>query len=76
MFGVAAHALCAQASDAERAEGRVLPPFERIRDVSVAIAVAVAKLAWQTSLARTPPEDDPEPGLRAGLYQPSYPTYV
>ena len=72
MFGVAARTLAAQVADSDLAEGRLFPPFERVREASAAIATAVAELAWERGLARAPRPDDPAAAVRAGMYEPVY----
>ncbi len=76
MFGVAARALAGQVSEGDLAEGRLYPPFERVRDVSAAIATAVAELAWERGLARARRPDDPAAAVRAGMYEPVYRSYA
>lgn len=76
MFSVAAETLAEMVSEADLAEGRVYPPLPRIRDVSVAIAVAVAGVARKNGLATKPVPDDPEAQIRSLMYQPEYQSYV
>ena len=72
MFGVAARALAAQVEELDLAEGRLYPPFERVREASAAIATAVAELAWERGLARATRPDDPSAAVRASMYEPVY----
>ena len=73
---MAAATLADQVSDADLDRGRVYPPFSRIREVSAAIAAAVAELAWSQGLARAPRPDDPVAHIRSHMYEPVYRSYV
>ncbi len=72
MFLAAAYSLAAQVSDRDLASGTVYPPLADIRKVSTAIAVAVARVARQAGLAQQELPDDPEPAIRAMMYDPVY----
>jgi malate dehydrogenase (oxaloacetate-decarboxylating)(NADP+) len=76
MFQVAARALADEVSDDELAAGRLYPALERIRDVSAAIATAVAECAWQGGLARSPRPRDPAAFVRGKMYMARYRSYV
>jgi malate dehydrogenase (oxaloacetate-decarboxylating)(NADP+) len=76
MFPVAARALAEQVSDDELAEGRLYPALERVREVSAAIAAAVAGCAWERGLARSPRPQDPAAFVRERMYQARYRSYV
>jgi len=76
MFTVAARALAEQVTDQDLEQGRLYPPLARIRAVSVAIAVAVAELAWERGLAREPRPDDVAGCVRSRMYDPVYRSYV
>ncbi len=79
MFLAAAEALAALAS-AERLEsGALFPPLSAIRDVSVAVAAAVVRIAEEQGLAtrQLPPEPaGRDAHLRAIMYQPRYRSYL
>lgn len=76
MFLVAARVLAAEVSDTDLRIGRIYPPLPRIREVSTAIAVAVAELAYSRGLATKPrPQDLPE-HIRILMYEPEYESYV
>jgi len=73
VFLRAAEALAAMVSDAELAEGRLYPPLNTIRDVSLKIAVQLAKNAYKTGEATTYPEpEDMEAFFRSQLYDFQY----
>ncbi len=76
MFLAAAEALAGLATDARLAEGPLLPPLASIRDVSVAVGGAVARVAAEEGLATREPPADPEAHLRATMYQPRYRSYL
>ncbi|HEY1179611.1 MAG TPA: malic enzyme-like NAD(P)-binding protein, partial [Phytomonospora sp.] len=76
MFLAAASALAGLADEALLAAGALFPPIERIREVSLRIAVAVARVAVAEGLATRELPDDLEAHLRAAMYQPVHPAYV
>lgn len=76
MFFAAARELANLVSDEDLAIGRVYPGLDRIRDVSLNIAVAVADLAWQQGLSRLPRPDDLARAVREAMYEPVYPEYA
>ena len=63
-------------SDADLERGCIFPPLERIRDVSVRIATAVAEVAYRCDLAREPLPDDLPTHVRSQMYEPDYPDYA
>jgi malate dehydrogenase (oxaloacetate-decarboxylating)(NADP+) len=76
MFLAAAKALAAQVSADDLAQGSMYPPLERIRDVSVAIAAAVADVAYDQGLATQPRPEDQLSHIRSHMYEPAYRSYV
>jgi hypothetical protein len=44
-----------------------------LREVAIAVAVAVAGIAWRDGLATLPRPADPEMAILASMYRPSYP---
>ncbi|MBC8127376.1 MAG: NAD-dependent malic enzyme [Gloeobacteraceae cyanobacterium ES-bin-144] len=77
MFLVAARTLAEIVTLDDLALGRIYPPLTNIRDVSVKIAVAVAKEAIHSGLAGLRLEDEEvEPCIRRCLYNPTYQDYV
>jgi malate dehydrogenase (oxaloacetate-decarboxylating)(NADP+) len=76
MFLAAARALAEQADDTLLAAGALFPPFERIREVSLRIAMAVASVAIAEGLAARAVPEDLEEYLRRSAYWPEYPEYL
>jgi len=72
MFLAAADALAGQVDAADRAEGVVYPPLRRIRDVSLAIATAVAQCAYDEGVARLLRPAALQEQLTAAMYDPTY----
>jgi malate dehydrogenase (oxaloacetate-decarboxylating)(NADP+) len=60
----------------ELEHGSVLPPLDRIRDVSVAVAAAVIRTAAEEGLATVVAPDDIEAYVRDQMYVPEYRSYV
>lgn len=75
MFFVAAKTLAGLVTDEERAQGRIYPVLQRIREVSVAIAVAVAEVAFQRGLARMERPVDLPAHVRSLMYDPTSKEY-
>ncbi len=76
MFSVAASALAREVSEEDLSKGCIYPPLTKIRDVSVAIAAVVAKVAYKDGLATKPEPEDLVEYLRSTQYQPVYESYV
>ncbi len=76
MFLVAARTLAEQVTDADLAQGSLYPPLSRVREVSAAIATAVARVAYEHGLATAPKPPDLEAFVRDHMYDPRYETYV
>ena len=76
MFLVAARTLAAEVSETDLRVGRVYPPLPRIREVSQAIAVAVAELAYAKGLASRQRPEDLEGYITSLIYEPEYQPYV
>ena len=72
MFLQAARVLAGQVSEDDLAAGTIYPPLASIRQVSLAIAVAVAEQAWKEGLARDERPDDVEHMIAALMYDPDY----
>jgi malate dehydrogenase (oxaloacetate-decarboxylating)(NADP+) len=75
MFLAAARALADLATPADLAVGRVYPALTRIREVSAAIALGVAEVAYAQGHARRPRPADLAAAIRAEMYEPDYPDY-
>jgi malate dehydrogenase (oxaloacetate-decarboxylating)(NADP+) len=75
MFFAAAKALAGLVTDADLATGCIFPPLTRIREISAAIAVTVAEVAYEQGLAGEPRPDDLMAHVRSLMYEPDY-TYM
>ena len=79
MFYAAARVLADMAAERARKDGCLFPPLTEIRDLSAAIATAVAQLAYDKGLACNP---KPAHGtslaehVRIQMYEPVYPEYA
>jgi malate dehydrogenase (oxaloacetate-decarboxylating)(NADP+) len=76
MFFVAAKALAQKVSESDLERGLIYPPLTAIREVSAAIAVAVAEVAYQRGLATQPRPDDLRAYVEAQMYLPRYRSYA
>ena len=76
MFMAAAHALAERVSESDLAQGSLYPSLTDIREVSVAIATAVATTAWKLGIAGLPRPADIEAHVRAQMFEPRYKSYV
>ncbi len=76
MFFAAARALAGLVTDDDLAIGRVYPDLARIREVSAAIALAVAETAFALGLARIARPANLAAHIRTQMYQPEYTDYV
>jgi malate dehydrogenase (oxaloacetate-decarboxylating)(NADP+) len=72
MFEAAARTLAEQVTADDLAAGRIYPVLSRIRDVSHAIGVAVAAIAYQEGLATQPQPADLAAHIRDYMYEPVY----
>jgi malate dehydrogenase (oxaloacetate-decarboxylating)(NADP+) len=76
MFFVAARTLAKLVTPEDYAKGRIYPGLERIREVSTAIAVAVAEVAFRDGLSRMRRPDDLPAFIKAQMYDPTHAEYV
>lgn len=76
MLLAAADALAAQTPASVLDEGGLLPPLERIRDVSHGIAMAVSRVVLEAGLAGREVPEDLDRYLRDRMYRPDYRSYV
>ena len=76
MFLAAAATLAGLASEDDLAQGRIFPALSSIRTVSVAIAVAVAKVAFERGLAAEDRPADLASWIQSWVYEPRYADYV
>jgi malate dehydrogenase (oxaloacetate-decarboxylating)(NADP+) len=76
MFAAAAKALDQRVSEEDFKLGRIYPSLSRIREVSIGIAIAVAKIAFARGLTAMPEPADLPAHIRANMYDPTYREYV
>ncbi|HWA26293.1 MAG TPA: NAD-dependent malic enzyme [Lacunisphaera sp.] len=76
MFLIAARTLAALVTEDDLALGRVYPALDRIREVSRAIALAVAENAFARGLAQQIRPADLAIHIQEHMYQPDYAEYV
>ena len=76
MFMAAAETLAKLVSDDDLAQGSLYPALPRIREVSAQIAAAVARVAYDQSLASGPMPADLLDHVTSQMYDPSYSSYV
>lgn len=76
MFFVAARTLANLVTESDLAQGRIYPALTRIREVSAAIAAAVAEVAFARGLSVLPRPADLPAQVQAQMYQPEYVDFV
>ncbi|HYA59505.1 MAG TPA: NAD-dependent malic enzyme [Burkholderiaceae bacterium] len=72
MFLAAAQALADQVTEEDLQIGRIFPPQVRMREVAIAVAAAVAQVAWDSGLAKTSAPKDPRTAVAYAMYEPKY----
>jgi malate dehydrogenase (oxaloacetate-decarboxylating)(NADP+) len=72
MFFAAAKELAAKVRESDLAQGRIYPGLDRIREVSIAIGVAVADLAFRRGLTERKRPADLVRHVKAIVYDPRY----
>jgi malate dehydrogenase (oxaloacetate-decarboxylating)(NADP+) len=72
MFSAAAHTLANQVTAEDLAQGSIYPSLTRVREVSAAIAVAVAEIAYERELASKRRPKDLLAYIRSSMYEPQY----
>jgi len=75
VFYVAARTLAGLVTPEDLAAGRLLPPLERARETSAAIAEGVAREAYRQGLAEVPEREDLAAAIEEGMFDPTYPKY-
>ena len=73
MFCVAATTLATLVTADRVAQGALYPPIADLRQVSRAVAIAVATQARQDGVAQLAPDEDIEKTVAAAMWYPSYP---
>jgi malate dehydrogenase (oxaloacetate-decarboxylating)(NADP+) len=76
MFSVAAKTLASLVSEEDLEQGSLFPPLTKIREVSLAIATAVAEVAYERALAAAPKPEDLQSFIKSRMYEPIYKSYV
>jgi malate dehydrogenase (oxaloacetate-decarboxylating)(NADP+) len=76
MFQAAATALAGVTTEASVTRGTLFPPLRDIRNVSQAIAVEVARVAYRDGLASIPEPPDLVTHIQGSMYEPDYPSYA
>lgn len=76
MFLAAARTVAREVSETDLRIGRIYPPLPRIREVSLAIAVEVAELAYRDGLASVPRPDDLRAYIEQMMFEPDYASYL
>jgi malate dehydrogenase (oxaloacetate-decarboxylating)(NADP+) len=76
MFLTAARTLAAALTEADVKRGAIFPALGRIREVSAAIATAVARVAYDRDLATVPMPRDLGAFVRDQMYDPRYESCV
>jgi len=75
MFLAAADTLAAAATPAELDGGAVYPAISRLREVSLLVAEAVARVGFREGLSPEPEPANLRARLRSAVYEPAYPAY-
>jgi malate dehydrogenase (oxaloacetate-decarboxylating)(NADP+) len=76
MFFIAAKTLANMVTDEELAAGTIYPDLGKIRQISLAIASAVCRLAWDQGLARYAEPEEVRGYVRDCMYHPEYRPYI
>lgn len=76
MFDAAARTLARALTPELLARGLIYPPLTSIRAVSLEIATAVARVAWNKGLAMKPEPNDVTVYVRSQMYEPDYVPYA
>jgi len=76
MFFVAAKTLASLVTAEDYAKGRIFPGLERIREVSAAIAVPVAEVAFRRGLTKMNRPADLLKHVKAQMYDPTHVEYI
>jgi malate dehydrogenase (oxaloacetate-decarboxylating)(NADP+) len=76
MFFTAAKTLAHMVTEEELHSGTIYPDLRNIRQISLAIASAVCRLAWDQNLAKYPEPADIREYVRDCQYHPEYRPYV
>jgi malate dehydrogenase (oxaloacetate-decarboxylating)(NADP+) len=72
MFIEAAHALADQVTPGQLEQGLLYPPQSDILETEIKVAARVAKVVFDSDLARVPRQTDCEAFIRSHVYKPEY----
>ena len=72
MFIEAAHALADQVTPAQLEQGQLYPPQSDILETEIKVAARVAKVVFDSNLARVARPEDCEAFIRGHVYKPEY----
>jgi malate dehydrogenase (oxaloacetate-decarboxylating)(NADP+) len=75
MFFTAARTLAHMVTDKELQAGTLYPDLGKIRQISLSIAAAICRLAWDSGLARYDEPEDIREHVRKCMWQPEYRPY-
>jgi malate dehydrogenase (oxaloacetate-decarboxylating)(NADP+) len=76
MFIEAAHALADQVTPGELEQGLLFPPQSNVLETEIKVAARVAKVVFDSKLARVARPDDYETFIRSHVYTPTYRSLV
>jgi len=76
MFFVAAKTLAHMVTEEELAAGTIYPDLGKIRQISLAIASAICRLAWDEGIAQYVEPNDIRQYVRDCMWHPDYRPYV
>ncbi len=76
MFLEAARIVAGEVTEEDLQLGRVYPALPRIREVSLAVAVAVAEMAYAAELAGKPKPENITEHIRSLMFEPDYQNYL
>lgn len=76
MFAASAKALTSLVLPGDLEQGCIYPPLTKIRDVSAAVAAAVAEVAYNRDLATRPRPKEILAFMKSLQYQPTYGSYL
>jgi len=72
MFAAAARGLAGTVSDEDLEQGRIYPALSAIRETSLVIATAVARVAYEEGLATVPEPESLSTFIREEMFEPVY----
>jgi malate dehydrogenase (oxaloacetate-decarboxylating)(NADP+) len=76
MFLTVAKSLAGHVLESDLEQGRIYPSLKRIQEVSVAIATAVAEVAYKDGLAHKKRPADLLAYIKSQMYKPIYQSYI